>query len=255
MKNRSLPVKRKPVRKSANFFRRLSAVTNRQRAATASAEDMEFDESGSGVSKAITILFLIHVVAIVMFFLHQKFLESRTETPPAAGAKVLPAIHKPAPREELSKLAPGEKSYMVKTGDNFARIAQQEGVNEADLRAANVGMDIRPGTILRIPPKKIVAELPPEIAKTAAAAPSGDRGLVEAIDVANAPKALLVRPGKPSSAPASTSSAEGKFHVIKPGENLWRIAAKYNTTPEALKKANGVQDVRKLRPGQKLVIP
>lgn len=270
MKNRSLPVKRNPLRKSHGIFRRLSAVTNRQRAATATAEDLELDESGSGVSKAITILFLIHVLAIGIFFVHQRFLNG--STPTAAPTKEKTVAKAPAQprRENLPQVVPGEKSYIVKTGDNYARIAAAQGVDESELRAINNSVDIRPDLVLRIPPKQIVAELPAEVTNIQRAEPlDADRGLVEAVDVRNAPKAVLVKSqprtetpetfraaAKPTPAPAESKTAGMKnTHVLKQGENLWRVAAKYKTTPEALKKANNIKDERKLKPGLKLIVP
>ncbi|MES2995622.1 MAG: LysM peptidoglycan-binding domain-containing protein [Verrucomicrobiota bacterium] len=256
MKNKSLPVKRNPVRKSSGIFRRISAVTNRQRAATATAEDLEMEESGSNVSRALTIIFLIHIVAIGLIFFHQRFLADHTpalETAAKQESQIAPA--KPAtPRNDLPRLAPGEKPYIVKTGDNYARIAAAQDVNEDDLRKINNNVDIVPNLILRIPPKRIVAEVPPEVAALRAAEPSHqNRGLVEAIDVTHAPKAVLVRPGAPSQ-PANADTGR-KTYVIKPGDNLWRIAGKYGTTPEKLKKANDITDASKIRPGMKLVIP
>lgn len=269
MKHRSLPVKRLPVRKSSNIFRRISAVTNRQRAATATAEDIEIEDSGSKVSRALTIIFLIHVVAIGLIFIHQRFIDGQTPAPGQTTAK--PVVTAPATPKfgELPRLASGEKPYIVKTGDNYARIAEAQGVDEADLRAANGGVDIVPNLILRIPPKRIVAEVPEVITELRARTPAVDnRGLVEAIDVSNAPKAVLVRGGstdKPVAAakpqtslkPAAEkpATASGKSHVIASGDNLWRIAKKYGTTPAALKKANGNLDERRLKPGVKLIIP
>ena len=61
---------------------------------------------------------------------------------------------------------------------------------------------------------------------------------------------------RPAAAPApSSSSASGKTHEVAPGDTLTRIAAKYETTIEALVKANQLADSAILRVGQKLVIP
>ena len=81
MKPQTLPVKRRPVPKG--MFRRLSAVTRNTRkqrvsaAAAAPVADMEMDDGGSKISRALTIIFLIHIVAIGLIFIHQRFLDGR----------------------------------------------------------------------------------------------------------------------------------------------------------------------------------
>ena len=44
-------------------------------------------------------------------------------------------------------------------------------------------------------------------------------------------------------------------HVVQPGENLFRIALRYNTTVEAIAQANRILDPRCIRAGQTLTIP
>lgn len=61
---------------------------------------------------------------------------------------------------------------------------------------------------------------------------------------------------RPAAAQApAASTASGKTHEVAPGDTLTRIAAKYETTIEALVKANQLADSAILRVGQKLVIP
>jgi LysM repeat protein len=261
MKSQMLPVKRRPV--SNGLFRRLHAVTNSRRqrvaASAASAADMEADDSGSKISRALTIIFLIHIVAIALIFIHQRFLDGRT---PAASSATMtpPKSAKPAAvtaqrREDLPRLAPGEKPYIVRTGDNYARIAAAEGVDEGDLRQVNGHLDIGPGLILKLPPKRIVAEDPPEVAAIRQQTPSDhDRGLVEAVpvDVANAPRARLVRPSvSHGAAPASSA----RTYVVQPGDSIFRIASRHKVSQQSLMKANGISDPRKMKTGMKLAIP
>jgi len=47
----------------------------------------------------------------------------------------------------------------------------------------------------------------------------------------------------------------GRTHAVEPGETLSRIASTYDTTPEAIIKANDLQNPDMVRAGQKLVIP
>jgi LysM repeat protein len=262
MKFQTLPVKRRPISKS--IFRRLSANTRNRKqrvaaAGTAPATEMEADDISSKISRALTIIFLIHIAAIALIFIHHRFLDGRTPgvstvgTDKEATANTATAASNTERRDDLPRLSTGEKPYIVRTGDNYARIAAAEGVEEDDLRTANNHVDIGPGLILRIPPKRIVAEEPPEVAAIRARANDGqNRGLVEAVDVNDAPRAILVRPNSSSQ---SESAASGKIHTVQPGESIFRISSRYKISQDALMRANGISDPRKMRVGAKLVIP
>jgi len=107
MKSQMLPVKRRPV--SKGLFRRLNAVTNSRRqrvAAAASATEIEAEDSSSKISRALTIIFLIHIVAIALIFIHQRFLDGRE---PAATGTTKNTMSVTAPalsqsREDLPRL-------------------------------------------------------------------------------------------------------------------------------------------------------
>jgi LysM repeat protein len=270
MKLQTLPVKRRPVPKG--LFRRLNAVTRnrKQRVAAAAVPASEIEESdgGSKISRALTIIFLIHIVAIGLIFFHQRFLDGRpaetVEAPKSKAAADAAAVVVPAakPSEDLPRLSSGDTPYVAKAGDNYARIAAAHGVDEAELRQANNQVEICPGRLLKIPPRRIVAVEPPEVAAIREQTPVvDDRGLVEAVDVTHAPKARLVRPAGEvpeafrAVANADVPKASGKSHTVQPGESVWRIANRYKVTQDALMRANGISDARKMKAGMKLVIP
>jgi LysM repeat protein len=147
---------------------------------------------------------------------------------------------------------------MVSQGDNYARIAAKLEVDEVDLRQANEEVEIRPGISLKVPPKRIVAQDPPEVTairERSAAEP--DLGMMENVDISAVPRAQVVRskisyPGGPAAA-ASTDS--GKSYVVKSGDSVWRIANRFKVDQNALMKANGISDARKVQVGMNLVIP
>jgi murein DD-endopeptidase MepM/ murein hydrolase activator NlpD len=49
--------------------------------------------------------------------------------------------------------------------------------------------------------------------------------------------------------------AKGGWHVVKPGDTLWRLSQRYDTTVAAIEKANDGIDPYALRVGQRLRIP
>lgn len=46
-----------------------------------------------------------------------------------------------------------------------------------------------------------------------------------------------------------------RIHIVGPGENLFRIALRYNTTINAIARANGIVNPRYIYVGQRLIIP
>ncbi len=217
MKLHTLPVKRRPVQKG--IFKRLFAVTGnrKQRVAATANPEMEMEDGSSKISRALTIIFLIHIVAIGLIFVHQKFLDGRTPDQsktaksgkPDATAATVASV--PA-RLDLPRMETGEKPYIVRQGDNYSRIAVATGVQETDLRLINKHVDIVPGLLLKIPPKRIVAVESPEVTAIRELAPSDTAGsLVEAVpvDESEAPRARVVHPNiahatEPSHAPKAT---------------------------------------------------
>ncbi|WAC20968.1 LysM peptidoglycan-binding domain-containing protein [Luteolibacter sp. SL250] len=263
MKSHTLPVKRTPA--SKGIFKRLSAVTRsrKQRAATATADDMfEHDDHSSKISRALTIIFLIHIVVIGLIFFHQKFLDKGA---PATEAVVKKAAVV-APARELPKLSDGGQVHRVKLGDNYDKIAAAYEVDVEDLRAANNHVDIVPSLLMKIPPRKVVAMTPPEVEAITNPDAIEDNGLVEAVplDTTGAPRAQLVRPAGEAPAarqtaaaapPVKTSAASGQKYVVKSGDNIWRISNKFKVDQKALMRANGISDPKKLKLGMTLTIP
>jgi len=56
-------------------------------------------------------------------------------------------------------------------------------------------------------------------------------------------------------APTSAKRPQGIHHIVKPGENLFRIGKTYDVTVEELARLNGIRDPSQIRVGQRLLIP
>lgn len=95
-------------------------------------------------------------------------------------------------------------------------------------------------------------EMPHELTLTLAASPT----------VALTPTATSTSPpGVPTYTPTPTpTTSPGTpgapiVHVVQRGENLFRIALRYNTTVQAIAAANGIRNPQLIYVGQKLTIP
>lgn len=273
MRFQTLPVKRRPA--SKGMFRRLSAVTRKQRvAATATAADLD-DDDGSKVSRALIIMFLFHIVVIGLIFIHIHFLAGRPADTSEA-AKTTPA-ETSAPATVVVPVVPSvvagvREPVVAKAGDTYARIAAAAGVDEDALRLLNKHMEISPGAIIQLPPPRaatgpataaipVSTPRPVTTATRTQTSPDRDHGLVEAtpVDVNGAPKARQVHSNGTREAPAHAATtppaATGKSYVVQQGDSVWRIAHRTKVSQDALLRANGISDARKIKPGMKLVIP
>jgi murein DD-endopeptidase MepM/ murein hydrolase activator NlpD len=54
---------------------------------------------------------------------------------------------------------------------------------------------------------------------------------------------------------ATSSSSHERVHVVKKGENLYRISKRYGVSVASVKRLNGIWDVTELQIGQRLRIP
>ena len=97
-------------------------------------------------------------------------------------------------------------------------------------------------------------------AKAAATAQTVDSNVKAAPTPAVVAKAPPIKPAvaqekveaKPLEKPETT---EEKTYVVAKGDNPYSLAKKFNITQVALMKANNIDDPKKLKIGQKLVIP
>lgn len=119
----------------------------------------------------------------------------------------------PLPIVTFAPSAPSSTTYVVRWGDTLFSIAARFGVSVEAIKSAN-GLS---SDIIRV-------------------------GQQLVIPVASAP-----------STPAPGGSTT--VHIVQPGETLFRIALRYNTTVEAIAQANGISNPWYIYPGQQLTVP
>lgn len=264
MKFDRLPTRRTHVRKtlSARIFN--TTKTKRQRAAAAAASPDDIEDSGINISRSLTIIFAIHILAIGMIFVHKQYLSDRTPAPKVSGEES--TADEPAPavqtrNNDLPKLSSGDSPYMVRQGDNYTIIANKHNVDESELRNLNRGADIRAGAVLRIPKsRRIIAEDPPEVAaiRNQPNYSDSERGLVEIAPPVSHTPPQIVRPLRREvieDAPRASVVDSGRTHILKSGENIWRIATKYKVSQKELMALNNITDPTKLKIGQVIKLP
>ncbi|MCK9239123.1 LysM peptidoglycan-binding domain-containing protein [Desulfocurvus sp.] len=122
--------------------------------------------------------------------------------------------------------------YKVKSGDSWYRISNRVGVPISVLKHYNnVSSNlIRPGQVLKVPGKG-AAGLTAERIKKQKGTASSTRKSVRQL------------------------AQSRSNYVIQPGDSLWAVAKKYNTTAASLAAANGIGLKTTLKVGQRLYIP
>ncbi|MCS7087265.1 MAG: LysM peptidoglycan-binding domain-containing protein [Thermoflexales bacterium] len=117
------------------------------------------------------------------------------------------------------------------------------------------------------PPQSVSAEtpLPQEAASTPSPAAQPTPIVAEIPQAApQAAPEIAPQPSRPDPIPASASTPSRRSarlscnrrvtHVVRSGENLFRIALRYRTTVASLMRLNGIRDPHSLRVGQRLTV-
>jgi LysM repeat protein len=278
MKASQLQTKRVP--KKARFRLLHARIAGRRQRVTATASPtahLDSDEPNLSVGRALIVILLIHIVAIGGYFFHNNFLAGKVSE---AAVAPQPAALTPGAVQEAERLPPlrhGDQPYMFRSGDTYASIAAARGVLEDDLRRINDNIPLRPGRILKMPGRRILALEPTEMGQIRASSQTNaERGNIEGANdllaangAANSeaagvpPRAIVVNQGAAAlsgaaptgSGAAPAGSGAASTHVVVSGDTLWRIANKHKVSTDELMKANGISDAKKLKLGMTLKLP
>lgn len=156
----------------------------------------------------------------------------------------------PAPQSQRFRnaLAAMERSpsfpyHVVRRGDTLSEIANVYGTSTSAIQAINDLSNVhrlRVGQRLEIPGRSSARSRNPK----------------RSVQVVDKPRTVAQprMPDKPQVAEV-VRDPEPLQHVVNRGDTLWNIAKRHGTTARAIRNANGVQNVRRLRVGQRLEIP
>jgi LysM repeat protein len=178
-----------------------------------------------------------------------------TAPPRAAPAPRASATPRPTAVPPTATSLPARaQAYVVKPGDTLRGIAERFGISvEALLRynglSAEEADSLRPSQELSIPSQASGGQ--------AGASRPTARPTAPASKPTTRPAAPASRPTERAAAPTSGPSARIQLYVVKPGDTLRSIAAKFDIGVDALLSFNGLTRAEgdRLRPDQKLYIP
>jgi LysM repeat protein len=153
-------------------------------------------------------------------------------------------------------------TYVVQPGDNLYRISLKFGVTMDALARANgivnpnivfVGqrLIIPPGAIL--PTATVAPSAVPSATSAETTAPSGTEAATE-VPAATLPATATPEPASVPTATAAPVTVPATY-TVQPGDNLYRIALKFNTTAFILQQLNGLPNPNIVFVGQVLKLP
>jgi LysM repeat protein len=262
MFKKNTPAPRRPAR------RLVPRKTMHARAASSREEVEEYEnesEPSMKLSQAFIVVLVLHVVAVAGIYGFNQ-LKEKPARPTAANAETTTAAATTAVTEKKAdavakaesatpaKSQETQTTYNVVAGDTLRRIASKFNTSIESLEKAN---NLTSTSILKVGQALIIGSSAK--AATAASQPTES--------VAKAPPApAIVAKAPPVKAPAMQEKAEAKSlekpqtseeksYVVSKGDNPYSLAKKFNITQAALMKANNIDDPKKLKIGQKLVIP
>lgn len=165
--------------------------------------------------------------------------------------------------------AQAPRTHVVQPGETLYRIASTNGVTVAELKALNglASDTIQVGQRLRLPgdarpsdptPSDPTPEAPTEPAEQTGPPPT-DRPDITPTDVEVVAEPVRpvapVRLGDGARPPAASGAtpSNARIHTVSRGETLFRIALRYDTTVDALRRLNGIRGDQ-IEVGQQLVV-
>lgn len=184
--------------------------------------------------------------------------------------KIKPEVEEEQSQEQAVQTATSETSgdwqiHNVKRGDNLYNIGKQYGVSVKKLMELNNLRDdkLRIGQILKIKPQE---PPPPPPKKTETAPPASSETLPRQIIGSVSSAADRARPASGESTAADTTQVqtvpatpdqlpEDFFHIVRSGDNLYRISRNAGITIQELLRFNEFANVNVvIHPNQKIII-
>jgi len=225
----------KPKKEKKMLLNLIDGERHRHRVALVTEEgEWNQHEPNSGMARMFVVMLLVHVVLIggiiIYDFMGDEETPQQTVTQAARAMSSssttsgLPEASPEIVSAQAQAAADTEQfdSYEMRSGDSLKTIAAKFGTTGEEITKLNMidkGLQIGPGTMLRVPKQAVPSAIPvdPQTLKPKTVAEEAPK----AIPVQDQPPATIKEPSeavKPSEAPASLSAATTPMSLIAPGE-------------------------------------
>jgi peptidoglycan-N-acetylglucosamine deacetylase len=138
------------------------------------------------------------------------------------------------PGAPISSEYPNSIVHIVQSGDTVGRLATLYGSSIAAIIEAN---GLNQFAFIRVNQRLVV---PVRLAAPVTSTPT------------NTPAVVIVVTATPGGVQPPTA---GNTYIVQPGDTMFRIATRYNTTVAALAQLNGIVNANIIRVGQRLIVP
>lgn len=188
-------------------------------------------EPNSGMARMFVVMLLVHVVLIggiiIYDFMGEDETPQQTVTQAARAMTTSSGLPQTSPEivtAQAQAAADTEQfdSYEMRSGDSLKSIAVKFGTTEEEITRLNMidkGLQIGPGTMLRVPKQPVVSAIPVDRQTLKPQLPEPDA--TKPLAVQDQPPTVTKEPSeavKPSEAPASLSAALTPMSLLTPGE-------------------------------------
>lgn len=258
-KNTTTP--RRPIR------RLVPRKTIHAKAASSREEVEEYEgevEPSMKLYQAFIVVLVLHVVAVAGIYGFNR-LKEKPASPVAAKSTASDAgdqtvaIDKMETATAKSQTSQNTKAqdtqinYTVVAGDTLRRIASKFNTSIESIEKAN---SLTSTSVIKVGQVLAIGSTA-KASSTVSAAESTTKSAPEPTLVAKAPpvKPAVEEEKAETKSREKEKSTQEKTHVVAKGDNPYSLAKKYHITQAALMKANNIDDPKKLKIGQKLVIP
>ena len=158
--------------------------------------------------------------------------------------------------------------YVVRSGDTLYRIATEHGMSVPELRQLNnlgsnlilVGQRLRLSSLMPLPPRPVVGAdgelLPPPPPQTTNPPPEDEPPPPPPGGITEPEIPSVDEPPQQPTEDTTENATAGdtqRVHVVRPGETLFAIALRYNTTVENIRNLNRI-DSTFIEVGQRLIV-
>lgn len=222
----------KPKKEGKLLLKLLDGDRQRHRVSLVTEEgEWNQHEPNSGTARMFVIMLLLHVVVIIGVIVFDFMGEDKTPQQAVTQAARAMSTSSDLPQAAMEVRTSQAKAaadtaqydnYEMRSGDSLRSIAAKFGSTEEELSKLNMidkGLQIGPGTMLRVPKQAVPSAIPVD-PKTLAPVTAGNE-VTKAIPVQDQPPAPMKEPSeavKPADAPASLSAAMTPMSLMTPSE-------------------------------------
>ena len=152
MKTKAFQTKRKPK----NGFRTLYAKTRKRKqkvTAAAAGGDFAVEEPNLGVARALVVILILHVAAIIAIVVHNSSNDSAIAGSDSPAVKPIEKANVVTRAKQAAqpKIGPADTYQYVQQGDTYERFARRHKVDVQELRRLNNSTPLKYGLALIVP--------------------------------------------------------------------------------------------------------